>query len=122
MTGPVVKHSRDHVTFHLPDKLLDGALTALARVLYADSDEGPAATALLALGEADLIASATPAVRDAWALGDLHDADVRAAEALTVLRDAAGGLVLGLSPDACWELITSLMAHVAAVQGSERAA
>lgn len=122
MTAPVVKHGRDRVTVHLPDRVLDGALTALARALYADSDEGPAAAALLALGEADLIASAPAAVRDAWALGTLHDADVRAANALAVLRDAAGGLVLGLSPDACWELITSLMAHVAAVQGSGRAA
>lgn len=122
MTGPVVKHGRDRVTVHLPDRVLNGVLTALARELYADSDEGSAATALLALGEADLIASATPKVRDAWSLGDLHDADVRAADALAVLRDAVGGLVLGMSPDACWELITSLMSHVAAVQGSGRAA
>lgn len=122
MNPPTVKHGRNWVALHLPDRLLDGLLTDLARELHSDSTEGPVARALVELGEVDLIASAEPEIRDAWALGALHDADVRAADALAVLRDAVGGLMLGLTPEDCWDLITVLMAHVAAAQGMRGAA
>ena len=119
---PVVKHSRNRVTIHLPEDILNDVLTDLARALADDAPDGPVARTLADLADADLITSTSPEIRREWGV-DPHATDAwdRKHAALNVLRNSTG-LVWGMSPDTARRLITLLSAHVAGAEHPERAA
>lgn len=113
MTIPSVTHTAGAVHIWYRTASFDAALTALARNLHDDGDKGPTMTALMQLGEADLLLGMEPTERAEFGVYDVHDQVVAATTACTELRDITGEPAETLTVDECERLITLLRCAVA---------